>query len=109
MMATRELDVVMVSAPADIKRFDRMLADEHWLGSGQPVGHYLRQAFEQNGEYVLQVKGNQPALYKLAQSRRDRAPFLPSPKLSADALSNAASVSSPSTPAKPACPTAGRS
>jgi hypothetical protein len=36
-----------------------------------------RQIFEQNGEYVLQVKGNQPALYQLAQSRRDCAPFLP--------------------------------
>jgi hypothetical protein len=36
-----------------------------------------RQIVEANGEYVLQVKGNQPALHQAAQSRRDRAPFLP--------------------------------
>ena len=100
----------------EIKTAQRTLAEMGDLQGSVVTGDPLhaqkktaRQAFEQNGEYVLQVKGNQPALYKLAQSRRDRAPFLPSPKLSADALSNAASVSSPSTPAKPACPTAGRS
>jgi len=36
-----------------------------------------RLIVEQNGEYVLQVKGNQPALHQCAQSRRDCAPFLP--------------------------------
>ena len=56
MMATRELDVVMVSAPADIKRFDRMLADEHWLGSGQPVGQYLRQAVVRDGRWRLRME-----------------------------------------------------
>jgi hypothetical protein len=36
-----------------------------------------RQIVEQNGEYLLQVKGNQPTLHALAKSRRTRAPFLP--------------------------------
>jgi hypothetical protein len=65
-----------------------------------------RQIFEQNGEYVLQVKGNQPALHEKAQSRRDCAPFLPSPSRSAGASRSDTSASSSSIPSKPACPTA---
>jgi hypothetical protein len=65
-----------------------------------------RQIVEQNGEYVLQIKGNQPALHKLAISRRDRAPFLPSPNRSVDASKSAASASNLLNLAKPACPTA---
>ena len=67
-----------------------------------------RQIFEQNGEYVLQVKGNQPTLHKLAQSRRDRAPFLPSSNPSADASRSVASASNHSSRVRPACRTAGR-
>ena len=35
-------DVVAVTVRAEIRRFDRMLADEHWLGAGQAAGQALR-------------------------------------------------------------------
>ena len=100
----------------EIKTAQRTLAEMGDLQESVVTGDPLhaqkktaRQVFEQNGEYVLQVKGNQPALHKKAQSRRDCAPFLPSTNASAGASRSVASASNPSTPLRPACPTAGRS
>ena len=54
MTALREQDVITVSKPAEVKRFDRMLADEHWLGAGHSVGHYLRQVVVRDDRWVAQ-------------------------------------------------------
>lgn len=67
-----------------------------------------RLVVDQNGEYVLQVKGNQPALYELAQSRRDRTPFLPSPNMSEDVSKRVKSASKYWNRVKPESLTAGR-
>lgn len=100
----------------EIKTAQRALAEMGDLQGSVVTGDPLhaqkktaRQVFEQNGEYVLQVKSNQPNLYDKAQSRRDCAPFLSSTNVSADASRSGASASNPSTPSKPACPTAERS
>jgi len=39
----KELRVTVVQTAKDIKRFDGMLKDEHYLQAGRPVGDYLRQ------------------------------------------------------------------
>ena len=63
-----ELDVEVV-APPDIAWFDQQLADQHYLGAGQPVGDYLRQVVRVRGRPVaLLVWG--PACYALKD--RDR-------------------------------------
>ena len=100
----------------EIKTAQRTLAEMGDLQESVVTGDPLhaqkqtaRQIVEQNGEYVLQVKGNQPTLHKTAQSRHDRAPFLPSPKLSGAASKNDVSASSRSNPVKPACHTVGPS
>ena len=36
----------------DVKRFDRLLADGHYLGKTRPVGDFLRQVAVLNGEWV---------------------------------------------------------
>jgi hypothetical protein len=46
------LTVEVVIKAKDIERFDDLLETEHDLGSGQPVGHYLRQAVCCRGEWV---------------------------------------------------------
>jgi hypothetical protein len=52
-MSKREkLEVVTVESNGDVKRFDAMLRDEHYLGSGRPVGDFLRQAIIREGEWV---------------------------------------------------------
>ena len=60
---------VRVPAPAQFAAFDQQLAAQHYLGAGQPVGDYLRQVVERDGQPVaLLVWG--PACYALKD--RDR-------------------------------------
>ena len=60
---------VRVPAPEQVEWFDGLLADHHYLGAGRPVGDYLRQVVERNGQPVaLLVWG--PAGYALKD--RDR-------------------------------------
>src|ERR1044071_2116492 len=55
---------VRVPASAELPWFDRLLATNHYLGAGRPVGDYLRQVVERDGEVVaLLVWG--PACYAL--------------------------------------------
>lgn len=62
--APRAALIVRVTAPEAVEWFDGMLADEHYLGAGRPVGDYLRQVVEQDGQPVaLLVWG--PACYAL--------------------------------------------
>ena len=59
--------VVRVPSKEEVGWFDGLLADNHYLGAGQPVGDYLRQVVELKGEAAaLLVWG--PACYAL----RDR-------------------------------------
>jgi hypothetical protein len=44
-----------------------------------------RQIVEKGGEYLLQIKGNQPDLFKLAQQQVRATPFLPKPPADTDA------------------------
>lgn len=70
MQADGGLEVVTVTGRAEIRRFDRLLSDEHWLGAGCPVGHYLRQAVVREGQWVgLLVWG--PAARRLKERDRD--------------------------------------
>jgi hypothetical protein len=60
---------VRVPAPEQVSWFDGLLADHHYLGAGRPVGDYLRQVVERDGQPVaLLVWG--PACYALKD--RDR-------------------------------------
>ena len=60
---------VRVPAPEQVAWFDGLLADQHYLGAGRPVGDYLRQVVERDGLPVaLLVWG--PACYALKD--RDR-------------------------------------
>jgi Druantia protein DruA/DDE_Tnp_1-associated len=55
---------VRVPSDKEVQWFDGLLADHHSLGAGQPVGDYLRQVVELNGQAVaLLVWG--PACYKI--------------------------------------------
>ena len=45
-----------------------------------------RQIVEKGGDYLLQIKGNQPALLKLARQQVKATPFLPRPPVATDAL-----------------------
>jgi hypothetical protein len=55
---------VRVASADELEWFDGLLADHHYLGAGQPVGDYLRQVVELNGEAAaLLVWG--PACYAL--------------------------------------------
>jgi len=56
--------VVRVPSKEEVDWFDGLLADHHYLGAGQPVGDYLRQVVELDGEAAsLLVWG--PACYAL--------------------------------------------
>jgi hypothetical protein len=44
-----------------------------------------RQIVEKGGEYLLQIKGNQPDLLKLARQQVEASPFLPRPPAATDA------------------------
>lgn len=60
---------VRVPAPDQFAAFDQQLAAQHYLGAGRPVGDYLRQIVEREGQPVaLLVWG--PACYSLKD--RDR-------------------------------------
>jgi hypothetical protein len=60
---------VRVPEPEEVKCFDEQLAAKHYLGAGRPVGDYLRQIVERDGQPVaLLVWG--PACYALKD--RDR-------------------------------------
>lgn len=60
---------VRVPRESELEWFDRLLADKHYLGAGRPVGDYLRQVVERDGQPVaLLVWG--PACYALKD--RDR-------------------------------------
>jgi hypothetical protein len=60
---------VRLATPEETAWFDQLLADQHYLGAGQPVGDYLRQVVEVRGAPVaLLVWG--PACYALKD--RDR-------------------------------------
>jgi hypothetical protein len=60
---------VRVPAPEQVSWFDGQLAAHHYLGAGRPVGDYLRQVVERDGQPVaLLVWG--PACYALKD--RDR-------------------------------------
>lgn len=50
----RESVSVRIALDAERAWFDRLLADKHYLGAGQPVGDYLRQ--------IVEVEGNPAAL-----------------------------------------------
>src|SRR4051812_20431092 len=55
---------VRIPAPEEIGWFDGLLAQKHYLGAGRPVGDYLRQVVELDGEALaLLVWG--PACYAL--------------------------------------------
>jgi hypothetical protein len=61
---------------------------------------HARTIVEKGGDYLLQVKGNQPNLLKQAQgldALRD-TPFLPTPNTSEDASKCVTSTPSPSSP-----------
>lgn len=62
MIDRRELDVVPVTDRAEVRRFDGMLADEHWLGAGHPAGHFLRQAAVRDGHWVALLTWGPAAL-----------------------------------------------
>jgi Domain of unknown function (DUF4338)/DDE_Tnp_1-associated len=55
---------VRVAPPEEIEWFDTQMGQHHYLGAGRPVGDYLRQVVEVNGQRVaLLVWG--PACYAL--------------------------------------------
>jgi len=56
--------VLRVPSAQEVRWFDGLLADHHYLGAGRPVGDYLRQVVEREGKPVaLLVWG--PACYAL--------------------------------------------
>jgi len=69
--ATTTPSTLNVRVPAEGEHgwFDQLLADKHYLGAGRPVGDYLRQVVERDGQPIaLLVWG--PACYALKD--RDR-------------------------------------
>src|SRR5271170_5250431 len=55
---------VRLAGPEENERFDAQLGQHHYLGAGRPVGDYLRQVVEREGQPVgLLVWG--PACYAL--------------------------------------------
>jgi hypothetical protein len=65
-----------------------------------------RAIVEKGGDYLLQIKGNQPRLHRQAQ-RLDAmpgTPFLPTPRRATDASKSVASTPSPSNPSPPTSP-----
>jgi hypothetical protein len=60
----RSIIVVRVPLAEEVEWFDGLLAGHHYLGAGQPVGDYLRQVVERDGQTVaLLVWG--PGCYAL--------------------------------------------
>lgn len=46
------LQILVATGPQDVKRFDRLLEDGHYLGRTRPVGDFLRQVAVLNGEWI---------------------------------------------------------
>ena len=46
------LEIRVVSAPEEVVRFDRLLAERHYLGRTPPIGDFLRQVAVVAGEWV---------------------------------------------------------
>ncbi len=46
------LEIRVVTLPEDVKRFDRILDDGHYLGKTPPVGDFLRQVAVLDGEWI---------------------------------------------------------
>ena len=46
------LEIRVITGKADIKRFDELLGDYHYLGETRPVGDFLRQVALRDGEWV---------------------------------------------------------
>jgi len=64
MQQTGRAVIVRVPSKEEVGWFDGLLADHHYLGAGQPVGDYLRQVVDLDGEpAALLVWG--PACYAL--------------------------------------------
>jgi hypothetical protein len=62
--SARSSVIVRIASDEEVRWFDGLLADHHYLGAGRPVGDYLRQVVELNGRAVaLLVWG--PACYSL--------------------------------------------
>lgn len=57
-----DLVVRAVTATLEAERFDRQLADKHYLGATPPVGDFLRQVVERDGEVVAQLVWGAAAL-----------------------------------------------
>ena len=66
-----------------------------------------RVMVEKGGDYLLQIKGNQPNLLKLAQGldALGDTPFLPRPKPATDASKSGTCTPSPSNRSRPVFPT----
>lgn len=48
----RKVEVVVVKSAQEVRRFDTLLAKEHYLEEGRPVGDYLRQVAVREGQWV---------------------------------------------------------
>jgi len=51
-LSTQELEVVIITSREDIRRFDRILEQEHYLGPRKPSGDAMRMAVIRDGEWV---------------------------------------------------------
>lgn len=61
-LAKTALVVRVARSGAEVKRFDRRLADQHYLGATPPVGDFLRQVVERGGQVVAQLVWGAAAL-----------------------------------------------
>lgn len=59
--AGAECDVQIVTA-AEVAWFDQQLADQRYLGAGQPVGDYLRQVVCMRGRLAALLAWGRPAM-----------------------------------------------
>jgi hypothetical protein len=48
----RSVEIVVVQSAEDIRRFDELLGEEHYLRKGKPVGDFLRQVAVSKGQWV---------------------------------------------------------
>jgi hypothetical protein len=66
---TAELEIRVIEGGADLERFERLLAQKHYLGQAPRVGDFLRQVVVRDNEWVgLLVWG--PAALKLKDRER---------------------------------------
>src|SRR5436190_1279870 len=62
------LTVRLVSAE-EVKRFDQLIAEHHYLKNGQLVGEHLRYVAEYRGQWLALATWNAPALHLKARDR----------------------------------------